>query len=642
MIKKYKKLANGGWNYPEGLTPEQVETLNNLDDTGKQNYLTGLGYDAQTDNDNLNIAAAAQPETENQNKTGEFLTGAGNAVSGIGPMFQDIAKNDMKKDERGRTTTGANSMASVGKGAGIGSQIGGAFGPIGTIIGMAVGAGVGGIKSASTNKKLKEEYFKEDTADAAALQESGAGPNKTFNWNDLAEGGKVKGPGTEKSDSVKGALPEGSFVVPAENAEKAEKIRKAVLGENPKKEAELSKGEPVAVSKNEHVFVPDEVRKIEQKGINLDNLAPDSKQKLRPSTEKFLAGIKSPEISALVNADSDNYLSTVIGEDWADDITENELNALLTSEEYSNYSTNRLSDGGGVKKAKEIGVGDAEAFDKYMSEVEGYGKEWYKNVDPNIIMKLSNSKEFFGFSENADYEKSSVYEKKANDPSRNENNKSIVEATNVPGTSEVKPPEQNTTGQKIIDAFGGTTGALSLAQLGFGLANQILEGKRPESKVDPDLTARLEDAKRFDNRGFTPEQKDVVLNAIEANRIAGNETARNLSGGNAALAISGQRAANSDAVRAVLEAEAKDNQIMMGNKSRTDSLAQAKASVFQQIQQEKLQAFQQNQGANAELIGAGIHNFVGNKQMRDIMGTEEKDKEAFDLQMKKYLESLTK
>jgi hypothetical protein len=89
----------------------------------------------------------------------------------------------------------------------------------------------------------------------------------------LKEGGAVKGPGTAKSDSIKGSLKEGSFVVPAENAKKAETIRKKYFGQAEKK-AQLKGDVPVMLSNGEHVFTPEEAQYLLSKGVDLDSLAP--------------------------------------------------------------------------------------------------------------------------------------------------------------------------------------------------------------------------------------------------------------------------------------------------------------------------------------------------------------------------------
>jgi hypothetical protein len=95
--------------------------------------------------------------------------------------------------------------------------------------------------------------------------------------NMYADGGDIKGKGTAKSDSIMAEVKEGSFVVPAENAELAKGIRKLYL-KAPNKKANLKQeeGEAVKLSNGEHLFTPEENEYLESIGIELEDLAPNS------------------------------------------------------------------------------------------------------------------------------------------------------------------------------------------------------------------------------------------------------------------------------------------------------------------------------------------------------------------------------
>jgi len=94
----------------------------------------------------------------------------------------------------------------------------------------------------------------------------------------FANGGKIVGAGTPKSDSINAKIEDGSFVVPAENAKEAEIIRKVVLKKAPKMKANLKQagGENVKLSNGEHLFSPEETEKLEALGIDLDELSPNA------------------------------------------------------------------------------------------------------------------------------------------------------------------------------------------------------------------------------------------------------------------------------------------------------------------------------------------------------------------------------
>ena len=98
--------------------------------------------------------------------------------------------------------------------------------------------------------------------------------SKTKGYNN---GGKIEGKGTAKSDSIMAKVEEGSFVVPAENADMAKGIRKLYL-KAPVKKANLNQkeGEEVKLSNGEHLFTPQENEYLESIGISLEDLAPNA------------------------------------------------------------------------------------------------------------------------------------------------------------------------------------------------------------------------------------------------------------------------------------------------------------------------------------------------------------------------------
>lgn len=92
-----------------------------------------------------------------------------------------------------------------------------------------------------------------------------------------SDGGEIKGKGGPKEDKIEAKVEEGSFVVPAENAEMAKGIRKLYL-KAPIKKANLKQeeGEEVKLSNGEHLFTPEENEYLESIGINLEDLAPNA------------------------------------------------------------------------------------------------------------------------------------------------------------------------------------------------------------------------------------------------------------------------------------------------------------------------------------------------------------------------------
>jgi hypothetical protein len=121
--------------------------------------------------------------------------------------------------------------------------------------------------------------------------------------NMYADGGEIKGKGTAKSDSIMAEVKEGSFVVPAENAELAKGIRKLYL-KAPNKKANLKQeeGEAVKLSNGEHLFTPEENEYLESIGIELEDLAPNSEEN---NEEMIMGGMLKRADGGLVEGEGD-------------------------------------------------------------------------------------------------------------------------------------------------------------------------------------------------------------------------------------------------------------------------------------------------------------------------------------------------
>lgn len=218
-------------------------------------------------------------------------------------LYQSLTKATNAVDKVGNTIGGntGKDVSQIAQMTGSGASLGTTFGGPG--VGTAVGAGIGlaaGIGMAVMGKKNREKEnarIKRAQANAAGAVVAGDKNSDAnmFSTDDsqlnfihgmdnlkgiqkVASGGEIQGPGGPKDDVIPGKLPKGSFVVPAENADYAAAIRAAVLGDAPSKSASLKNGGgvPVRVSDGEHLFMPDEVRKIKKAGIDLNLLAPNS------------------------------------------------------------------------------------------------------------------------------------------------------------------------------------------------------------------------------------------------------------------------------------------------------------------------------------------------------------------------------
>ena len=271
---------------------------------------------AKEDAVNKNAISSIGSSTSGSNNKTQALTNIGATAAGAGSSYIDV-KN---KDERGRyTNTGAAVGSNALKYAALGASAGSVVGPWGTLIGGAAGgiggAIYGGVKGEKDKKSIKSSKEKQKneiiTANNEIKQQQAIAArnnqeenptitnpydenNAMFNSSDelikmnkggvvskiknmYADGGDIKGKGTAKSDSIMAEVKEGSFVVPAENAELAKGIRKLYL-KAPNKKANLKQeeGEAVKLSNGEHLFTPEENEYLESIGIDLEDLAPNA------------------------------------------------------------------------------------------------------------------------------------------------------------------------------------------------------------------------------------------------------------------------------------------------------------------------------------------------------------------------------
>lgn len=162
-------------------------------------------------------------------------------------------------------------------------------------------------EAAARDKMLKKaEIAKEDTGilDAAANKDEAyqglarKGYHAYQAKASMKSGGKVTGPGTEKSDSIDTSLDPGTFIVPAENSSIAMKLGQKYLGWDKQSKAQKGGSVPVKLSNNEVMFTPEEKAILESKGISLASLAPNAEgsNKLAEGGEPI-----DPRVMAILN-----------------------------------------------------------------------------------------------------------------------------------------------------------------------------------------------------------------------------------------------------------------------------------------------------------------------------------------------------
>lgn len=414
--------------------------------------------------------------------------------------------------------------------------------------GMAEGGHVSAAKA--------KEILRDGTANGKKLTDK---QKRYFGWiagGGKAEGGDVEGAGNGKSDSINTELPEGSFVVPVENAMVAQAIRDTYL---PKQDGNMKKGGgvPVRLSNGEHVFTPEERVILEKRGIDLTVLAP--------------------------NADRDNNYDTGGGVPYNRNmLIDEELNPRR--EDYSDFPTLDILTQEGNLNAEDIASGKAtKEYEARKAQEEAYRK--------------------------AEEQVNNQYAADANEAAVNAK---MAELHNKKDQEE----KQKKALLNAYDALGGTTGLLSLAQLGTGIGTSLAH-KRPKYELDTDFLNRVKDSVASEKYGLSPAEKEGLLTDLTLRERNLKRYASEISGGDAATAFAIAKDAQANTARSLIDVAAKDAEIMRQKKARTDALTLNKAGMGRQQFEDDLRAFDQNQMAAQKLIDAGISNFVGNKQYQD-------------------------
>ena len=284
---KAKKMVDGG------IKPVAYDNLR----------VPTLGVKPSTTNlQDTNNPLANSGGGEGVNPAGAILDEAANIIPSIlnsaAPQLTDARENPGEiLKTRDSLSTAADVTGSTLKGASTGLAV---AGPVGALVGGAAGLVTSGVQALIGSKRKKEERKKAvtDWANDWSSKYSNAysansykdgGPVLTTGLgrkSSTEKGGKIEGPGTGTSDSIPKNIEDGSFVVPAKNAEKALNIGREYLDWNGEEMASRNyPGTEVKVSNGEVIFTPEEVNILSYNGVDLNALAPKAETKLKEGAE---------------------------------------------------------------------------------------------------------------------------------------------------------------------------------------------------------------------------------------------------------------------------------------------------------------------------------------------------------------------
>lgn len=489
-----------------------------------------------------------------------------------------------------------------------------------------------------------------------------------------ANGGKIVGPGTAKSDSIKAKAEDGDFIVPAENAKKAEELREKYLGGSGKKVAPLKKGDvPVKLSNGEHKFTKAEYDLLVAKGIDVDALAPNAEdgnelakggevggedvvekskkilsKKAKESADiKKLAAdydkrIKDQEDRAtyekrlsLLKRDIEGYSSNVEKSNNA--INRKALEKAIS--EYDNVKSEYDTRFSGAKKGNSAleamnlpkGVGLATAEDEKRMSAKKTATSPLSAAGNSLPVKNTGGIASVGVSnkikksplDDVKFDTSMTSEedaqKQADDLAAQTaettsvpeyDSKTLALRNSLEGVTP-EPAQPATTGKRSPFELLDAGKALGFGQTALGIKELIEDGKRPVDNIDPEFSQTVKDAKKDAMYGISPLERSIAENNIETNRRADVQNIINLSGGSAGTALGNIRAASLVANDANNNLSAASESLRLQKKRYADNRVDALAGMRRQLFEDKLSAFNTDQAAGAALVGAGIQNVIG-------------------------------
>ena len=448
----------------------------------------------------------------------------------------------------------------------------------------------------------------------------------------LAEGGKVVGKGTGKSDDIDAKVK--GFVVPEENKEIAEVIRKVVLKKAPSMKANLNQknGIKVKLSNGEHLFTPAEEEKIENAGINLHALAPNAKDEdVASGNNHFVDGGKVPEGTKLGqyyyrNGKWTNGTGNILSKEGAKQYEDAYFKTIAQRKKAENDAY-----------ARDIEESNRANNPNYKLPTKS-GDQLNKLVDtkPSTISKTPKAPKTSGVTnENyvspQDVALAETFKAPKTDPNLEKYNKDLADAEK--NTTKGADYNQEVYNRDLADAnkrasesekgkgwnawntvFGKGNGLetiASVAQIGLGLNNLNKAGARPVGQIDPTFQANVDRAQAQSNYGFSAEQNALInqqnQNATNLARFA----ARNYAGGNAGNAFNMERSAINEGWGRGLQAKIANQNLMLDKQQVANNLSLQKAAMSRQLFEDKLNGWNQNQTAGSALLGSGIRNIIG-------------------------------
>jgi hypothetical protein len=477
------------------------------------------------------------------------------------------------------------------------------------------------LKTASMfgNVDRNEAKWAGDVTRANNLEKSTENINEAMRkraMGEFADGGKITGKGGPKSDDIKAKMKSGSFIVPAENADKAEMLREKVLKKAPNKKANLQQkgGVDVMLSNGEHAFSPEEVAELKKYGYDVDALAPNSDDK-----KAMKSGGLTPEKAKTMLRDNQANGKPLTP-------LQKRYFGFIAGGGHPHKAEGGLlySDGGRVRQKGETTqqyVARMKELDKQEASKQPTAKRAPVKTKQDQLPDLATRQVLLPNNEDASGAGGLLGQEKqvplsgAGQITSREVNEAAVDSpqTVIPKTTK----EPKVDWMNVLE-YGAAAG-----QIALGL-NQLGKSKRPVYSMDKTFESNVNKALANAQFGYTPQQQFLLDQQNQGLTNAGRFSARNLSGGNAASALANERSVLNDAFTRDINAVVGGQQLQQSKQARADALLADKMAIQRQIFSNSLNAFNQKQQSGSALLGAGIRNIIGANRVQQELAAQEK------------------
>lgn len=408
---------------------------------------------------------------------------------------------------------------------------------------------------------------------------------KPHKVNHKSDGGEIEGAGTAKSDSIKAKVKAGSFIVPEENSKLAEEIREKYFGKNKEAKLEQKEGEHVMLSNGEHMFTTEEVKHLEEQGIDLNELAPNQENGKHGKQD---------------GGDVDELEQLADGGDVNDDgaLTDEEKRVAIQKAKTEKYNyLNAYADAPKSKKSvvNKGGIANVGKKNNPLTSPIDYMQPQSVAAPTNHVTPTINE---------------TVTPPIIKDLTAKTNN-----GTATPDEKSKLADYLSKAGKFVGDNAGVIPGVAGLAlsgwQAGKGIKQLNSLGARPVDQISPEFNAAVDQAKNDAKYGISPEERNITERGIQGAREADVANIVNQAGGSGGTALANIRAAGNQAQNNLGNLSAESERLRFEKQRYANNLIGQKAAMQRQLFGDKMNAFEQNQQAGAGLLGAGIQNAFG-------------------------------